>query len=568
MHFSRPSRRTAAFIAATGTFFLSASLVTAQVHTGGDHAFGHSMVGTFADDGFGTSVAVLEDLNGDGTLEYAVGAPEDYHFGPQQGSVRIFDGATETLILEISGPISGGRFGSALSACHDLDGDGLGDLLVGAPQTDDSISGKSWVGAAFAFSSATGLELFRIVGDESGGFLGEAVAPIADLNQDGMDDLIISQSGFHGTAGPGSGAVRLHSGADGSFLWLMEGPTAGSQFGYALDTFPDRDGDGLPEILVGSYLEDSAGLVNNGAVFLLSSVTGNELMRFDGTLSLAAFGNSVAHAGDVNGDGIGDLLVGAPQFAINSGFAQVLSGVDGSVIHALSGDPENGAYFGGTVASAGDINGDGVPDQVVSAWRQDQGRGGLYFFSGADGSRMQHAFGPDADANFGTVVDGFTGPSGTREFLVGAPSTPVGSVYGFGAAHRLSVDPMLSTDAISLSVSAGGSVTYDIDFPAQYAGHKAVLLASIQGSGTTFLNGVGLPIGPTNLLDRTTLPPILGDVVVLDAAGDGSITLTYAPGELSLGLGKHLEVCAAGLDPVIGSLPLVSSTQMSLKLLP
>ena len=440
-------------------------------------------------------------------------------------------------------------------------------MLVGARLTEDPISGAQYAGAAHAISTATGLELVRIHGDHVWGWLGEDVAGIGDMNQDGVPDLLVSHTGFDGTAGINSGAVQLHSGADGSLIRRFEGSRAGGQFGYSLDAFPDRNGDGLEEILVGAYLEDSNGLVNNGIVYLLSGADGLVLQQLDGSLSLAASGTAVAHAGDVNGDGVEDMLIGAPQFGLQPGYAEIRSGVDGALIHHLQGEHTLGALFGNGVYPAGDINGDGIPDQAVGAWREDGFRGVMYFFSGADGSLMQRVPGPSDAVSFGHAFAALGDPNQSVHFVVGAPHTDSGIFSQAGKAHRITLDPMLTPSATSISASAGGTITYAVDFPASFAGNKAVLVASIQGSGIIFENGVGLPVGATHLLDRTTITPWPGAVAVLDAAGDASIPLSFGPGELTMGLGKHLEICAAGLDP-IGSLPLVASTQASLRILP
>lgn len=567
MFTNRPyTRRTAIFCLAAGTLLFPAALL-AQEPTGGAHQFGTTLTGPVGGDQLGMALAALDDLNADGVHEYAVGLPGSDHAGYGFGAVQIHDGATDALLLTVGGSVAFGDFGNALSPCGDIDGDGFGDLLVGARLTDDPVSGAQYAGAAHVISTATGLELARVHGDLEWGFLGENVAGIGDVDGDGIPDLVTSHTGFDGVAGINSGAVQLHSGADGSLIRRFEGPTASGQFSYGLGSFPDRNGDGIEEVLVGAYLEDSNGLINNGVVYLLSGSDGLVLQRIDGDLSLAASGTSVAHAGDVNGDGVEDILIGAPQFGIQPGYAEVRSGLDGAMIHRLQGGFQLGALFGNGVYPAGDINGDGIADAAVGAWREDGFRGTMYFFSGADGSLMQRVPGPTDAVSFGISFAALNAPSMSRTFLVGAPHTDDGISSQSGKAHRVTVDPMLTPSATSISAAAGGTVTYHVDFPDQYAGHKAVLVASIQGSGFTFENGVGFPIGPTNLLNRTTITPWPGAVAVLDGMGNASIPMTFQPGELLQGLGKHIEICAAGVGP-IGSLPLVASTQASLVILP
>lgn len=564
MHFSRPSRRTAAFIAATGTFFLSASLI-AQEPTGGGHSIGLTSHGLTYLEGYGHAVAPLEDLNGDGIRDFAVGLRHADLAGLNAGSIQILNGADGSIILEVLGHNIGDEFGAAVAACGDLDGDGIGDLLVGAPLA--SPGGMNYAGVGYALSSITGQELFKVEGQAPWDFVGECVAGIEDLDNDGVDDVLFSQVGFDGV-GFNSGAVRVHSGAQGTLLRQVEGTFLAAQFSNRFAAIDDLNGDGLQDILVGSYMADTNGLGNNGSAFVMSGADGTQLLQIDGTASGDLFGVAVAAAGDVDLDGLPDLLIGASQFGVRPGYAGVYSGATGILIHEYHGEPGDFNYFGSALGNVGDLNGDGVPEQVVSAFREADQNGAVYVFSGADGSRMQRILGQDPGGSFGYAVVGFGADGGMDlDLLVGAPTADSGLVTDTGKAMRVSVDPMLHSSQLSISSAAGGTLQYDIDFPDSMAGRKAILLASIQGSGFTYYNGVGLPLGTTNLFDRTTAPPILGTVEVLDASGNGTATLTYGPGELALGIGKHLEVCAAGMDPV-GSLPVISSTQASLKILP
>ena len=234
--------------------------------------------------------------------------------------------------------------------------------------------------------------------------------------------------------------------------------------------------------------------------------------------------------------------------------------------------------LGTSVLVLEDLNQDGVPEYAVgipesnyagavSATSELDFTGVVYLYSGFDGSRMQRILGPGASSRFGTSLARLPSQSTDPEFLIGAPDLESGTGLPVGGVHRVTLSPMLRSTSLSISAFAGGSLTYHIDFPDSFAGHKALMLASIEGSGGVGYNGVRFPIGITNLWFRSTEKPYLGPVTTLDAQGNATVTLVYAPGELALGVGKHIEVCASGLDP-IGSLPLIASTQSSFVILP
>ncbi|MEM7807916.1 MAG: hypothetical protein AAF561_07390 [Planctomycetota bacterium] len=151
--------------------------------------------GLAAGDEFGSSLTSLGDVNGDGIDDFAVGSPESDSGGSRAGSVGIYSGADGALIRTIDGILASGLFGSSLDTIGDIDGDGLPDLLVGAPAAVSSIG----PGSIFVISSATGEVIFESVGSTLSGRsgLGAAVASLGDLNGDGFDDFIGNSSGFN-----------------------------------------------------------------------------------------------------------------------------------------------------------------------------------------------------------------------------------------------------------------------------------------------------------------------------------------------------------------------------------
>ena len=201
----------------------------------------------------------------------------------------------------------------------------------------------------------------------------------------------------------------------------------------------DVNGDGAPDLLVANIVSD---------VLVFSGADGSVLRTLDGPPSSDGFGEAVAGIGDVNGDGAADLLVGASRARVGGeslqGRAFVFSGADASLLRTLDLPiPERFARLGSAVAGAGDVNGDGVPDILVGAPGHDVPGGELdqgqaLVFSGADGSvlRTLDDPNPQSSANLGEVVAGIgdVDGDGAPDFLVGAPGHDVGGNVGQGRA--------------------------------------------------------------------------------------------------------------------------------------
>jgi hypothetical protein len=309
---------------------------------------------------FGASMARVADLNGDGVDELVVGHPD---VAASTGRVEVFSGADFSPMAAMSPGIAGEEFGRALDVIGDLDGDGFDELLVGAPLGDQ---GGVDSGAAFVYSTKTGLELHRFAGAAAGDHFGTVVLGVEDVDGDGVMELFIGAPLADGQGGVDSGRAYLFSGASFAPLLQLEGLQAGAQFGSTLASDGDLSGDGLVDLVVGSPEWDAAGpgADATGQVELFSASSGQLLTSFAGKAPGDRFGSALAVVADLSGDGLRDLVVGAPYATKSRGAVRFLDGVTGQLLREEVGD-RKGDLFGATVSAVGDMDGDGFEEVAV-----------------------------------------------------------------------------------------------------------------------------------------------------------------------------------------------------------
>lgn len=315
-------------------------------------------------------------------------------------------------------------------------------IYVGSPST--LIAGIQEAGKVTAISSLTGVEIFTNFGSAAEDELGFSLDTGYDLNGDGWNDILVGAPSAQVGALTRAGYIRVLSGLDGSTLLEIQNTAAEDQFGWSVSWLGDLNGDGKPDFLVGAPQSSPGGNTNAGSVFVYSGSSGSLLYRLDGQNPGDSFGYAVAKIGDVDGDGIPDFAVGAP-FASPSGLQQagivyVYSGASGSLLYSIDGD-EIGAGLGFSLSSLGDINGDGIPEILVSAPDSSpDGReeaGSVYIFSGLDGSQLLHFAGPISGEEVGISVSAICDldNDGFPDLALGSPSaspsnkTFAGKVY-------------------------------------------------------------------------------------------------------------------------------------------
>jgi len=351
---------------------------------------------------YGTSVASAGDVNADGFSDVIVGAPEYDNGVVFGGRAYVYlgsaGGPSVTPIWTVSPGVAGAGLGSSVASAGDVNGDGKDDVIVGAPTYQGTFPDE---GKAFVYyGSTTGVgatAAWSASGGQASSGFGNAVSSAGDVNGDGFDDVIVGAPGY-GNGESGEGKVSLFLGSGGGLsatpAWTAEGGQLDAALGTSVAGAGDVNGDGFDDVIVGAPGFDN-GEADEGAAFLfLGTASGLETApawSAESDQAGARFGISVSSAGDVNGDGLSDLLVGASLYDVtttNEGRAYLyLGGAGGptlSPVKVLSGDQAS-AEYGSSVAGAGDVDGDGAGDLLVGAPRYDNGNsdeGRAYAYEG------------------------------------------------------------------------------------------------------------------------------------------------------------------------------------------
>jgi hypothetical protein len=386
----------------------------------------HEWRGEQAGDEFGWIARGIGDVDGDGVTDVVISATGNPPYGEGRGKLYAYSGKTGKLLWKVMGA-PGALLGTSLEAAGDADGDGIPDVVAGAPGED----------AAYIFSGKDGTQLRRLAGDPLDHDFGTAVAGIGDFGHGGVPAIIVgAPSSESRSKGHATGRVYMYSGKTGKILLTLDGDADGDNFGssvsggqgrfvvgaatagvdhhgrvYIYDqsnpkprfvedadatgnalgymftsVLGDVDGDGVPDIYATDFSNAAKG-PSTGRVYVYSGKTGAPLLTLSGDEAGDGFGIGAARAGDVDHDGHADLVVGSWQYsaaAWSGGRVQVLSGKDGHVLQDIVGAVP-GETLGFDAVAVGDVDGDGAPDYLItSAWSGVNGlrSGRVYIVSG------------------------------------------------------------------------------------------------------------------------------------------------------------------------------------------
>jgi hypothetical protein len=349
---------------------------------------------------FGSGFASAGDADGDGVTDFLVGSTPPAS-GGSAGVVYVVGGADGRVLTRLT--VTTDRlFGYAVATVGDVDGDGIDDWLVGAPQGGRDAKDA---GGAYLFSGRDGSLLRQIGGDEPG--FGVCVAGVGDWDGDGAADYAIGVPPElrNRTA---IGEVRVYSGKNGALLHRFAGDRAGVWFGAAIADVGDVDGDGCHDLAVAGNYGDAP-----GQVCIYSGRSGARLHAWVDDDPANGFGERVFGAGDVDGDGCADVAVAAPGV----GRVCLFSGKDGHLLRTVVGEGQD--RFGQSLAGGIDLDGDGVPDLLVGAGRGGKSHSGcIALVAGRDGATTVVASNMTPNSAFAThLVVARTGAATTARAL-------------------------------------------------------------------------------------------------------------------------------------------------------
>ena len=450
----------------------------------------------------GYSVSSAGDVNGDGfddlIIASVLGDPNDeidagetfVVFGQIGGFSSSFDLSTlnGSNGFVINGIDTYDFSGNSISGAGDVNGDGFDDIFIGAASAGNSFDGQSYVvfrsnsgSSSLDLNALDGSNGFAINGIDSGDFSGGSVSDAGDVNGDGFDDIIIGAASADPN-GSTSGESYVVFGNNNGFASSLDLSTLDGTNGFVINGIDERDrsggsvsgagdvnGDGFDDLIIGASAADPNGTTAAGESYVvfgnnsgfspsldLSTLNGSNGFVINGVDETDFSGDSVSGAGDFNGDGFDDLIIGASSanpngmdnagksyvvFGNNTGFSSsldlsALDGTNGFVINGIDAEDRSG----GSVSDAGDVNGDGFDDIIVGAFRGDPngnssagesyvlfgqsgGFSSSFDFSSLDGTNGFVISGIDEEDRSGWSVSGAgdVNGDGFDDLVIGAP---------------------------------------------------------------------------------------------------------------------------------------------------
>jgi len=426
------------------------------------------LTGELTGHNFGYSVSGAGDVNNDGFSDVVVGA---YAAGGYTGKAYIYYGGSSMnniADVTMAGENSFNDFGYSVSGAGDVNGDGYKDVIIGAYGFNSGF-GRTYIyyGGAAMDNAADVI----MIGGGLGDYFGVSVSNAGDVNDDGYSDVIIGSYGYNSFTGRAYiyyGGISMDPFADVT----MTGESTNNQFGYSVSDAGDVNGDGFADVYVGAWAYSTS----KGRAYLYyggANMNNVVAIFMTGDTTLNYFGYSVSGGGDVNGDGFADMIVGAFGYNSSTGRAYVYTNtLRGKDISDLIMTGENvGDYFGESISNAGDVNGDGYDDVIVGAQQANSEKGKAYIYFG--GIYMNNVpdviFSGDSSIyNFGYSVSeaGDINSDGFDDVIIGAPTDFLkGKAYiYFGGIAMNNVPDVIINDNsryLGISVSGAGDVNSD-----------------------------------------------------------------------------------------------------------
>ncbi len=472
---------------------------------------------------YGYAVSTAGDVNDDGYADIIVGAKTEYGFRwvysygwwsklatYEGGNVYAYLGGPSGLATSPNWHIYGdqdeGWLGAAVGRAGDIDGDGFDDVLVGAPgyHNGEADEGRAYVYRGGAGGLATS-PTWTGESNQAGANYGTSVGSAGDVNGDGVPDIIVGAPKYDGAAGADTGRAYVYhtiappTPQNISPGTALESNQTGAQLGFAVSSAGDVNGDGYDDVIVGAPYYDN-GQSDEGRAFVYhggaAGLAATPAWTAESNQADARLGWSVSAAGDVNGDGYRDVIVGAPFYdTTQTDVGRVLvyhgsaSGLATTAAWTMDGDQAN-ANFGRPVGAAGDVNGDGYDDVIISALNYDNGETDegrvVVYYGGASGLAAAPAWSVEGDQDYAYLsrvsTAGDVNGDGYSDVLIGAPNYDNGQtdegrafVYhgsssGLSAAADWTMELNLPNIHFGTLLSAAGDVNGD--------GYSEILVSS------------------------------------------------------------------------------------------
>ena len=460
---------------------------------------GFIIQGVSQDGLLGDAVSDGGDINGDGLADILIGARNvDINGDNNEGQVSVIFGSNEGFgdrlnVDELDG--SNGftvdgvseeqRLGTSVSFAGDVNGDEISDFVIGANNTNSGrgdsyiIFGRSSFNENLDLTNLDGSNGFKVDGIIEGDRLGTVVSEAGDINDDGIDDLLITATSVDANGNEDAGAAYVIFGSEDDFpddldLTTIDGTNGFALNGISTDDFTgfsasggeDFNGDDIDDLLISSPEIDPGGREDAGRTYVvygredgfsdeldLANLNGTNGFTINGTVAEDTSGFSVSAVGDVNNDGIADIGIGAPFADVNNENAGqsyivfgseeltepfiVLDDLDGSNGFAINGVEEND-LLGTSIAAAGDVNNDDIDDFIIGAIGADNEAGTSYVIFGSENETETLNL-SDLNINRGFAINGIDGVD--EEDLIGDRSSE--SVSGAGDVNGDGIDDLL-----------------------------------------------------------------------------------------------------------------------------
>lgn len=397
--------------------------------------------GAAAGDGFGQALTVIGDVDGDGAQEFAVGAPYADSNGVNAGSVTIYSGRTLTPLTTLVGSGADDYFGFALAAPGDLSGDGVPDLLIGAPERgwgwmgELMFAGSSGPGYAVAVSGSTWLPLYTLTGNSGPGSFGWSFGVGGDLDLDLIQDFVVMDRSV--------AAATAYSGIDGAEIWTRTLPAF--QAAHSAAIVDNIDGNGGVDVILG-WVDPTK---TDGGVLAVRGTTGADLWEFNPFCFTCEWGWSMAPVGDLDGDDVMDVVVGGRGYGGFGGFGEgVVRGVSGQTGADLFFEQAGSNTFHGiALVGLGDLDGDGTLE--FAAGQPGSSGGEVLIYSGSTNALVGSVPPAATTEAFGAALaSADINGDGLRELLVGVP---LADDAGLDAGRVTLVSLLIAPSAYCLS---------------------------------------------------------------------------------------------------------------------